>query len=258
MSRWSRTAWGFAAAAATWVVVIVAPSPVVADQDLGTAAADAIETRRDTQVQQDAWAVEREALRARWRALNHEVDWLDERAELESARTAALQERVDELSRRLAESDRLEASLQDSLLTILDRLEDAVALDTPFLGEERALRLAGLRRELVRPDVPAAEKLRRLLESLQVEAAYGGSVEMTGERIDVDGVVLTVDMLRIGRLSLFWRTPDGKRVGTWDPAADTWIELPEGERRTVGLAMDMAARLRPVEVLSLPVGRIAP
>lgn len=258
MSRRSCTTRALGIVALVWVAASAAPSLADDDPDLGSAAAEAIATGRDTQLQEDAWAAEREELRARWRALDHETAWLAERAALETSRTAALQQRVDELTRRLDESDRLEASLQDSLLTILARLERVVADDSPFLRDERGLRLTSLRRELVRPDVPAAEKLRRLLEALQVEAVYGGSVEMTDERIEVAGETLTVDLLRVGRLSLFWRTPDGERVGTWDPAARAWAELPAGERRTVGLAMDMAARLRPVEVLNLPVGRIAP
>ena len=260
MSRWSQTARVLGAVAAAWIAVAAAPDAVHADSDpdLGSAAAESIATGREAQIRQDAWAAEREELRARYRALDREVAWLEERDALEASRTDALQARVDELSRRLDESDRLEASLQDTLLTVLARLEDAVADDLPFLPEERDRRLASLRSELSRPDVAAAEKLRRLLEALQVEAAYGGGVEMTDERIAVAGEDLSVDLLRVGRLVLFWRTPDGGRVGTWDPASRAWVELPGGDRRAVGLAMDMAARLRPVEVLNLPLGRIAP
>jgi len=258
MSRWSKTARRCGAAATALVAVALAPAVSHADPDLGSAAAESIETGLGAQQQQDVWAAEREELRARYRALDNEVAWLDEREELEASRTAALQDRVDELTRRLAESDRLEASLQDSLLTVLGRLDDAVDDDVPFLLEERERRLETLRAELVRPDVAAAEKLRRLLEALQVEAAYGGGVEMTDERIVVANEDLSVDLLRVGRLALFWRTPDGERVGTYDPASRGWVELPGGDKRAVGLAMDMAARLRPVEVLNLPLGRIAP
>ena len=56
---------------------------------------------------------------------------------------------------------------------MLRRLEESVARDLPFLTEERSLRLASLRQELVRPDIAGAEKLRRLLEALQIEAQYG-------------------------------------------------------------------------------------
>ncbi len=227
------------------------------DATLADAASEAMDVRRGTQADQDAWAAERDDLTARWRALRHETAWLAERAELEGSRTTALQDRVDELTRRMDEARRLEAGLQDSLLTVLGRLERAVAADLPFLPDERSRRLTALDRDLARPDTAPAEKLRLLLEALQVEASYGGSVETGDQRIEVAGETLTVDMLRVGRTCLFWRTPDGGRVGAWDPASRAWIELDDRHRRDISMAMDMAARLRPVEVLPLPVGRIA-
>ena len=64
-------------------------------------------------------------------------------------------------------------------------------------------------------------------------------------------------MLRLGRVSLFWRTPDGKRAGEYDIAGSRWAELPEKYHGEIQSAMDMAARIRPVEIIELPVGRIA-
>ena len=110
---------------------------------------------------------------------------------------------------------------------------------------------------MARPDVTSAEKLRRLLESLLVEAGYGSSVEVTEERIEVDGEELYVDLLRIGRLSLFWMTPDGERVGEYERGAAAWKELDSRHKRSVTAAMEMATRMRPVELLALPLGRIS-
>jgi hypothetical protein len=78
------------------------------------------------------------------------------------------------------------------------------------------------------------------------------------ERIHVGGDSLFVDVLRLGRVSVFWRTPDGDKVGEFDRATWSWVELPGKYIRTISDAMDMAARIRPVEVISLPLGRIQP
>jgi hypothetical protein len=216
----------------------------------------AIDTRQQTQEQQDEWAAEKADLGRRFKSANAGVAWLQERKAEESAKARALDDRVAELQRRLGEADRLEGSMQDTLMVIYHRLEDSVAESLPFLPEERSLRLAAVGDELVRPDLTSAEKLRRLLETLQVEAGYASSVEVYQDMIEIGNEQIHVDVLRIGRVALFWRTPDGDRVGNFDPASGRWNELPGGSKRRIGLAMEMAARMRPVALIDLPLGRI--
>ncbi len=219
---------------------------------------EAIATRQETQQQKDTWSDERAALVARYRTAKSSVAWLSGRKNEEQARATALAARVAELGRRLAEADRLESSMQDTLLVIFNRLDQSVKHSSPFLPEERRLRLESLSGELVRPDVASGEKLRRLLEALQVEAGYAATVEVYQDGITVDGEELHADILRLGRVALFWRTPDGDRVGSYDQAAGRWTELPGRENRNIALAMEMATRMRPVEITDLPLGRITP
>lgn len=216
----------------------------------------AIDTRQQTQQRQDEWAEEEADLVRRFRSASAGVQWLKERKAEETAKAQALDDRVAELQRRLGEADRLEGSMQDTLMVIFRRLEESVAASLPFLPEERNLRLAAVGDELVRPDVTSAEKLRRLLEALQVEAGYASSVEVYQDLIDLESEQLHADILRIGRVALFWRTPDGDRVGHFDQAAGRWTGLPGGAKRRIGLAMEMASRMRPVELIDLPLGRV--
>jgi hypothetical protein len=216
----------------------------------------AIDTRQQTQQRQDEWAEEEADLVRRFRSSTASVQWLQERKAEETARAQALDARVAELQRRLEEADRLEGSMQDTLMVIFHRLEESVAASLPFLPEERNLRLAAVGGELVRPDMTSAEKLRRLLEAVQVEAGYASTVEVYQDLIEVAGEELHADVLRIGRVALFWRTPDGDRVGSFDQAAGRWTELPGSAKRRIGLAMEMASRMRPVELIDLPLGRV--
>jgi hypothetical protein len=210
---------------------------------------------RETQAAQDVWAVEKTDLELRYRSAKANVDYLNDRLTNELAEAEALEAAVRDLERRLSESARLEEVIQDSMIVALGRLEDAVTHDLPFLREERQARLSALRLLMAKPDVDSAEKLRRLLEAMLVEAQYGETVEVTQEPIDLDGIEVYVDMLRIGRLALFWKTPDGARVGTYDPN-DGWVDLQGKYSRTVSRAMEMASRMRPVELINLPLGRI--
>lgn len=250
--------------ALVWILVSAlafAPAPPAAAQD-GRAVRDTVAAtlvqRQRTQTAREDWEKERIALTARYRAAQADLAALAPRVAERADAVAATRDRVDELKRRLLESDRLGASLQDTLLALVDRLDAAVAVDLPFLPDERAQRLSLLREELAKPAVEPAEKLRRVLEALMVEASYGSSVEVVRDNVVVDGESLYADVLRLGRVALFWRTPDGEHGGWFDPASRTWAELPGGDLRLIGRAMEMAAHRRPVELIELPLGRIAP
>lgn len=226
--------------------------------DLKQTADETIQIRRGTQGARDEWAAEQARLLTRLRAAESAVGRLDKQATSAEARLAALTARTDELQRRLEESTRLEGSLQDTLDALLERLRGWAAADLPFLPAERAARLAGLTDELARPETAPSEKLRRLLEALQIEAMYGGSVEVYPDRIVVEGDSLYADILRVGRLSLFWSTPDGARAGEYARDLDAWIELSATQRRAIQRGIEMANRQRPMELITLPLGRIAP
>ena len=209
-----------------------------------------------TQEERDAWASEQAGLEARYRTAKANIAYLAERMASEEKAVAGLTESIEEFERRERESKLLRSNLQDTLDAIMSRLEEFVAQDLPFLADERERRLEMLRRELSRPEVTGAEKLRLLLEALQVETEYGKSVEVDQQEIMLEGTSMFADVLRVGRVSLFWQTPDGEKVGTFDRGSWEWVELPASYGRTIGDAIEMASRIRPVELIALPLGRV--
>lgn len=228
------------------------------DREVRATVQGTVDVRQETQRQEDRWAEEQEELKARYRTAKADVEALErQKASLEK-RDAALREQVAELNRRIDEADRLEAGLQSVMEETLERLAAFAGEDLPFLPEERSQRIRNLRETLAQPNTSPGEKLRMLLEALQVEAEYGDTVETYQERIDVGGESLFADIFRLGRLSLFWMTPDGERVGEFDRVTGRWVELPERTRKSIRMAVEMAARQRPVELIRLPIGRIQP
>ncbi|PJA76721.1 hypothetical protein CO151_02075 [bacterium CG_4_9_14_3_um_filter_65_15] len=239
--------------AAAWGDAVVAqPASAVRDTVDGT-----VELRGLTQEQEDAWAREKGDLVRRFRQAQSRIGWLEDRCDVQGRRVGAVEARVGELDRRLREADRLEGSLQDTLQVIMERLAASVGESLPFLPQERDFRLQTLREDLARPDLAAAEKLRRLLEALQVETGYGSTVEVYQDRITVDGGPIYADILRLGRVALFWMTPDRDEGGVYDPGQSAWVAQDAGRRRRIALAMDMALRRRPTELVDLPAGRVA-
>lgn len=234
-----------------------AAQPPATPDSLAATVGRTIESAKKTQAELDGWSQERKDLERRYRAAKAAADWYGDQVAREDEKQAALDASIAELERRMVESTRLQAVIQDTLNVVLGRLENAVAGDLPFLAAERQDRLQNLRLTMAQPDVEPAEKLRHLLEALLIEAQYGNSVEVEPQTIQVAGKETHADILRIGRLALFWRSPDGKRVGTWDPATNAWVELPGRHNRVIARAMEMAARTRPIDLVSLPLGRIS-
>jgi hypothetical protein len=252
---------GQLAVAAALLLCVVAVVPLAVAQEDQTGALkekvdQTIDTASQTQGQLDEWANERAQLEARYRAAKANIFYLEDRLEVENLRGGALDEQVNELQRRLEESTRLNAVITDTLRTVLVRLEEAIAADLPFLREEREHRLESLRRQMAQPEIAPAENLRRLLEALLIEAKYGETIEVTKEQVPLDGEPTLVDILRIGRIAMFWQTPDGVRTGTYDPATESYVDLPAKHRRNVKHAMEMAQNMRVIELLSLPLGTI--
>lgn len=217
-----------------------------------------VETHQQTQKKQQEWANEQAELTARLKAARAQVDFFEKKKALEDKEVAALDKGVAELERRMVESVRLNESLLDTLNSVVARLEVFVESDLPFLMQERRARIAGVKDALARPDFTGAEKLRRVLEALQVEANYGNVAEVYQEKIMVNDEEVFADMVRIGRVSVYWLTPDGERVGEYDRAQAKWVEMDHKHVHTINVTREMALRLRSVEVVSLPLGRIQP
>jgi hypothetical protein len=242
-------------------LTLLAGTPLVAQTGsdrLKKTVEETVEIQKETQQHQDQWEKDKAALVARYRAARSNVDFLLERKAVEQKRLTAMEQSIAEMNRRLEESDRLSDSIQDTLNAIYGRLEDWVRRDLPFAKIERETRLEYLKKDLVRPDKTDADKLRRLLEVMQIEMNYGATVEVTQQQIELEGEDLFVDLLRIGRVSVFWRTSDGKRCGEYDRGVGGWVEFPGKRSHAIGEAMEMASRIRPVELISLPLGRIQP
>ncbi len=217
-----------------------------------------IEIRQQTQEKEDTWAGKKVELTARYRSLKANQEYL-EKLKFKSERAlCALNARLAEFERKIKESARIREELQSYLESTVAQLEGFIKRDILFLSKERATRLASIKETLTRPDKPAAEKYRRVMEALQIEAEYGRSVEVYQDTIDLNGQSVLMDILRLGRLSLFCQTPDGKMVGHYDRAEGRWVSLSSKYRREINNAVDMARRQRTIDLVRLPIGRIAP
>jgi len=173
--------------------------------------------------------------------------------QLEQLTTAQESER-ESIERQIAGLDTTERELLPLMLRMTDTLEKFIALDLPFLQDERGERVENLKRLLADPEKGVAEKFQRILEAYQIEADYGRS--LGAERADVEGRV--GDVLRIGRSALFYLPADGVDAAQWDAAAAQWQPLDREYVGSVRKGLKIARETAAADLLVLPMPAAAP
>jgi hypothetical protein len=147
----------------------------------------------------------------------------------------------------------IERQITPLMLRMIDGLEQFVALDVPFLVEERQDRIERLREIMDRADVAVSEKFSQVLRAFQIENEYGRTMETYGTTIMLNGVERQVDMLKVGRIALVYQTPDGEETGMWNVDAGEYQAVDNSYEGSVRQGIRMARQQASIEMLSLPI-----
>jgi hypothetical protein len=131
---------------------------------------------------------------------------------------------------------------------MFDDLEKFVAADVPFLPEERQMRIERLRDLMGNPEATSSEKFRRLLEAYQIEMEYGRTMDSYMQEIDGK----PADLVRLGRVSLMYRTQDGTKTGYWDNQKKAWVEDLDAAR-AINEALRIAKGAGAPDLITVPV-----
>jgi len=149
--------------------------------------------------------------------------------------------------------DDTEKGLVPLMQQMIDTLEQFVALDVPFLPEEREKRIARLRTNMQRADISLSEKYRQILEAYQIEVDYGNSFESYQGSVAGDSGDLTVNFLRFGRIALIYSTLDGNKAFVWNHNDKSWESLSADYLSSVRTAIAMTRNQAPKDLVKLPV-----
>jgi hypothetical protein len=218
---------------------------------------EAIDTRQTTQKAQEKWRDERLKLAAVYEQLQEEKQRMQARKDRLQKEITAAKERIALKEKQLDDIEQISIQIDPFLQGLVGRLGQLVSGDMPFLMTEREQRISRLTHLMRDPEVMVSEKFRKAMEALLVEAEYGSTIEVYQQTIAVDGVLTLVNVFRLGRISLFYQTLDQKRCGFYDVAAAGWRPLPDAFNRSIQTAIEIGAKRRPVELLTLPLGRMA-
>lgn len=157
-------------------------------------------------------------------------------------------EEIAALNKQLSEIETTAREITPLMTNMLGTLEQFVALDIPFLPEERSKRVAVLKDMMGRADVSVSEKFRRLVEGYQIEMEYGRTLESYSGKVNGK----TVDFVRAGRVALLYQTLDGKETGYWDTDSKSW-KVDDSYASDVKAALKIAKKQSAPDFLVVPV-----
>jgi hypothetical protein len=165
--------------------------------------------------------------------------------------------KVTERETRKVEMARLSEEILPFLQEVFDHLTTFVENDLPFLAEERTERLKRLKMILNDSGYSVGDKYRKTMEALIIEVEYGNTIEVYDDKIAIEDERILTHVFRLGRISMFFETLDHKTTGVYNPSAGVWKILPVKYNTDISKAIEIAMKRRSIELLTLPLGRIA-
>jgi hypothetical protein len=162
----------------------------------------------------------------------------------------------EELASLQDQLDRVEVvgrSVTPLMLRMIDALDATVALDLPYLTEERTKRIADLRKLMTRASVTSAEKYRLIMEAYQTENEYGRTIEAYRSTLKRGDRDIKVDFLRFGRIALVYQTLDGMEAGVWNQTKKTWEPLDASYRTAIRQGLRIARKQAAPDLIGLPL-----
>ncbi|MBP9599840.1 MAG: DUF3450 domain-containing protein [Desulfobacter sp.] len=217
---------------------------------------EAVGIEQKTQAREVNWRTEKEKKTLVFEALEKELAMLEKELNTEAARRTALISSIIRKTKQIEDLAEIEGQMSPFLCDLLDKIKEINARDLPFLQEERQKRIQALEELNANPQVPVSEKFRKLMEALLVETEYGTTIEAYQQTIPLSGEETLVNIFRLGRLRLFYQTLDKQECGFFNPAQKVWEPLGNTHLKTIQAAIDMGLKHKPVEILTLPIGRI--
>jgi len=217
----------------------------------------AVQLDQTTQAEQSQWRDEQEKKNRVLEDLEKQIKALAAQKQHQTDRQKILTARIEQKTQQLADIAQISAQISPFLDQLLGKIQVLFHQDLPFLQEERSRRLETLDALAHDPKVLVSERFRKIMEALMVEAEYGQTVEVYQQTIDLSGQDTLVNIFRLGRLSLFYQTLDKQQCGFFNIAEKDWNPLNTEHLKAIQAAVDMGSKRKPVEILDLPLGRIA-
>lgn len=243
------------ALATTMAVLFMAASATA--QSISTAFQDsqqAAESTRESQEEINEIDSRIQELLGNYRANLKQLEQLNRYNESQRRQVEAQRDEIESLTQDINNIASLQRAVQPLMEDMVDAVARVVDADLPFLMEEREARVSRLQNLMDDPSQSPAQRYRLIVEAYQIESEYGRTVEAYRGDIETDGRLYEdVDILRIGRTLLVFKTDDNEVLKRYDQDAGQWVDLDPSYLPDVRTAMRVAREQIPPELLFIPV-----
>ena len=229
--------------------------PVKAETELNSIISSKQQTQRQAQkTQQQIIALDEETNEVvnEYRALLRENAILDTYNQQLDKQQLQQQKKLQTLATNMANVREVRMELMPLMQEMVQVLTLFVNNDIPFLWQERQLRLTELNNLLDNPNVNVADKYRRIVEAYQIETEYGDTIETWQAQLPLSKQNKAVQLIKVGRIGLYYLTPDQQTAGYWDNDNRTWKTLPESWLTRIKQAYQVADNKTVPTLLALP------
>jgi len=193
------------------------------------------------------------SLEDQYRAINKEIDGLKVYNRLMNAQVQGQLATLDDIGLSMDQVDVINRQIFPLMERMIDGLDQSVKVDVPFLMDERTGRVDNLKDIMSRSDVSVAEKFRKVMEAYQIENEYGTTIEDYKQTLTLEGEgTRAFNMLRIGRIGLYFQSDDTRITGRWDNSNREWV-IDNSARNEVRKGLRVARQLIAPELINIPV-----
>ncbi len=238
-----------------WLAAAMVPASFAGDLDqVLLAGTDRVQLAQASQQKIDKVVSQTETLESEYKQIMKQIDGLLVYNDYIQRQVTSQEQELTQLGQSLTQVGIVERQIMPLMIRMLDGLEQFINLDQPFLLEERRNRVSRLRLVMERADVTLAEKFRRLTEAFQIENDFGRTIEIYKDALVLDGANLEVNVLRLGRVGLYYQTNDAGSTGRWDTVQKKWTPMTEGKARNqVRQGIRIARKLVAPDLLLLEI-----
>lgn len=208
---------------------------------------------QESQQRIDGVVKQTRSLEDKYKAALKEIDGLKVYNTLLSLQVENQEIRKEDLRNSIDQVEVINRQIVPIMTQMIEGLDQFVALDVPFLLDERQERIAKLKDLMQSEDVTVAEKFRKVTEAYQIEQDYGSTIEAYLDTVSVDGQTLEVDFLRIGRIALIYQSQNGEVAGAWDQVNRQWQALGNETKNDINFALAIAKKQKAPDLVLLPV-----
>lgn len=202
----------------------------------------------------DELSEERRELYNQFKAVNKEIEGLKIYNKQLSKQILNQRAEMERIRQTMEDVQVTQRQIVPQMLSMIEGLKQFVALDMPFLLDERESRISRLEDLMDDSDVSVAEKFRNVVRAYQIELEYGNTIESYSRTLEIDGVERNVNMLRFGRIALAYQTPDGEVSGFWNSETGQWEHGVGGTvRSNIEKGLKIADKQTAPDLVILPV-----